>query len=296
MNAFRIGMIGVLVNSYGIGHAEGFLHYFEGWVIFGACIGLLFLLAVLMQRLQKNPAKLADTLDIDFGGLGEQAARIITIPLSAALIASAGLTSVVAAAYLAAPEREIVRTDREPFGFFPISLGDWDSTTSPLEPSIEQVLAADDYIQATFQAPGEAAPVGFFSAFYHKQTEGSGIHSPEVCLPVGGWEMFDIKTITVDLEADTGWAPFETNRAIIQKGLSQQLVYYWFEQRGKRMTNDFNVKMVTVMDSLRTGRSDGALVRFTTPVAKGETLEQADARIKRLMMETLPQLPRFLPN
>jgi len=35
MNSFRIGMIGVLANSCGIGHAEGFLHYFEGWVIFG---------------------------------------------------------------------------------------------------------------------------------------------------------------------------------------------------------------------------------------------------------------------
>ena len=30
MNSFRIGMIGVLVNSHGIGQAEGFLHFFEG--------------------------------------------------------------------------------------------------------------------------------------------------------------------------------------------------------------------------------------------------------------------------
>ena len=296
MNAFRIGMIGVLVNSYGIEQAEGFLHYFEGWVIFGACIGLLFLLAVIMQRLQRNPKPLADTLDIDFGGLGPEIARITTIPLSGALIASAALTTLIAGIYVATPDREIVRTDREPFGFFPTSLGDWDSSTAPLEPAIEQVLAADDYIQATFQAPGEANPVGFFSAFYHKQTEGSGIHSPEVCLPVGGWEMFDISQITIDLEAETGWAPFQTNRAIIQKGLQQQVVYYWFEQRGKRLTNDFNVKIVTVIDSLKTGRSDGALVRFTTPVAPGETLETADARIQRLIMETLPQLPRFLPE
>jgi hypothetical protein len=35
-------MIGVLVNRYGIEHAEGFLHFFEGWVIFLACIGILF--------------------------------------------------------------------------------------------------------------------------------------------------------------------------------------------------------------------------------------------------------------
>ena len=46
MNSFRIGMIGVLVNSYGIEQAEGFLHFFEGWVIFLACVGILFLMAI----------------------------------------------------------------------------------------------------------------------------------------------------------------------------------------------------------------------------------------------------------
>ena len=45
MNAFRIGMIGVLVDRYGIEQAEGFLHYFEGWVIFIACVLILFGLA-----------------------------------------------------------------------------------------------------------------------------------------------------------------------------------------------------------------------------------------------------------
>ena len=59
MNSVRIGMIGVLVNSYGIGQAEGFLHFFEGWVIFGACIGLLFLVAVALQRLTPSPLALS---------------------------------------------------------------------------------------------------------------------------------------------------------------------------------------------------------------------------------------------
>ena len=55
-------------------------------------------------------------------------------------------------------------------------------------------------------------------------------------------------------------------------------------------------KLVTVWDSLTTGRSDGALVRFTTPVMSGETMAAADKRILRLMAETLPTLPRFLPH
>src|SRR6266705_3133888 len=43
VNGFRIGMIGVLVEWYGQGTAEGFYHLFEGWVLFMASLGLLIL-------------------------------------------------------------------------------------------------------------------------------------------------------------------------------------------------------------------------------------------------------------
>ncbi len=296
MNAFRIGMIGVLVDSYGIGHAEGFLHYFEGWVIFGACVGLLFLLAVLMQRLQRNPQPLRDTLDIDFDGLGPQIARVWTIPYNKVLTAATAVTVAVSVVWLAYPQPEATRIVREPFAYYPVNLGEWRGSTDQLETAVETVLGADDYVNASFSHAQEEARVGFFSAFYHKQTEGSGIHSPEICLPVGGWEMFDLKPFSVNLEAQTDWAPFEVNRAIIQKGLSQQLVYYWFEQRGRRMTNDFLAKIVTIYDSLMIGRQDGGIVRFTTPILPGETPEAADARIQRLMVEVLPSLPSYVPG
>jgi len=296
MNAFRIGMIGVLVNYYGIEQAEGFLHYFEGWVIFIACVGILFLLAIIMQRLQRNPRPIRDTLDIEFDGLGEQAARLWSMPLSRALQIGTIATVVLSVIWVAYPRPELVRISRDAFGYFPTTVADWSLSTSQLDIDIEQVLGADDYLNSTARHPGERAPVGFFSAFYHKQTEGSGIHSPEVCLPTGGWEMFDLADFEVDLQEETGWAPFEVNRAIIQKGLNQQLVYYWFEQRGKRMTNDFATKLITIRDSLIMGRQDGAIVRFTTSILTNETPEAADARIQRLMIEVLPKLPTYIPG
>ena len=54
MNSFRIGVIGIIVNSYGTEHVEGFMHFFEGWVIFLACIGILFLMTIALQRLTPN--------------------------------------------------------------------------------------------------------------------------------------------------------------------------------------------------------------------------------------------------
>ena len=51
MNAVRIGIIGILVDRYGVAQAEGFLHVFEGWVVFLSCLAILFALAKAMQRI-----------------------------------------------------------------------------------------------------------------------------------------------------------------------------------------------------------------------------------------------------
>ena len=41
MNSFRIGVVGVMVDNFGPQDADGFLHMFEGWVIFIACSAIL---------------------------------------------------------------------------------------------------------------------------------------------------------------------------------------------------------------------------------------------------------------
>ena len=94
----------------------------------------------------------------------------------------------------------------------------------------------------------------------------------------------------------TPYGRFSVNRAIIQKGLSKQLVYYWFEQRGKRMTGDYSAKISVLVDSIALGRTDGALIRFVTPITMGETEAQAEARLLRLMQPVLQRLPRFVPG
>jgi len=295
MNSFRIGVIGVLVNSYGIEQAEGFLHFFEGWVIFGTCIGILFLMAIVLQRLTRDPKSLSETIDLDFTGLGDEGLRILNITTSRGLITAALLSTAIAATFVLTPTRDPVEVSRDPFLLFPLNIDGWSGINIPLEPDIERVLGADDYINATYQSVGEPQIVNFFSAYYKKQTEGDGIHSPEVCLPVGGWEVFSLEPYEVDM-SDVRYGKFLVNRAVIQKGLLKQVVYYWFEQRGKRMTNDYLAKASVVWDSLTIGRTDGAMVRFVTPLAEGETEADADARMQGFMNLTLDRLSRFVPE
>ena len=65
MNSFRIGVIGVLVEYGGPEQAEGFLHDFEGWIIFMACMAILVLEMALLAKVGSDKKSLADDFAID---------------------------------------------------------------------------------------------------------------------------------------------------------------------------------------------------------------------------------------
>jgi EpsI family protein len=219
----------------------------------------------------------------------------VTISNSVAMMVATAVTLAITAAFIVVNPGVAPPVDRDPFAIFPRTMDSWRGVQFPLDTQIEQVLGADDYINATYTQLDEASSaVNFFVAYYHNQTEGSGIHSPEVCLPAGGWEMFSLETYEVSM-ADTLYGTFNVNRAVIQKGVVKQLVYYWFEQRGQRFTNDYVAKVNVVYDGLVHGRTEGAMVRFVTAIDGNENEADADARLKSFMEEALPRLPRFVP-
>lgn len=295
LNSARIAGIGVLVNSYGIAQAEGFLHLFQGWAMFLVCIAALFGLALGLQRLSKDPKPLAETIDLDMTGFRAVLARLPGMEASRGWVIATSVSLAIAAGFMLYPASDLIRPDRDPFALFPHRFGAWIGETGQLDPAVEQVLAADDYISAVYAAPDEAIHVSLFVAYYDNQAQGAGIHSPEVCLPAGGWEIAAIDVQGIDL-ANTPFGPFFVNRAVIQRGLARQLVYYWFDQRGQRMTSGYLAKASVVVDSLTRGRSDGALVRLITPILPGETDAEADARIQRFMTLALGSMSRFIPE
>lgn len=297
MNSVRIAVAGYIVNNYGIDWVEGFSHFFEGWVIFVACILILFLLARIMLFFQPNKMSVAEALDLDTTGLGTQAARVRLTRPSAAMITSAVLMIGIAFSWQSlAPQRGNVAIERETFTTFPRQLGAWeqDGRAERLDAGIAAVLAADDYHSVNFKHPGAAADVGLFMAWYADQSQG-GVHSPEICLPGGGWEIAWLERS--DMTERLGWeTPFHINRAIIQKGQTRMMVYYWFDQKGRKIAWDFSAKYWLMIDGIATGRTDGALVRLTTPILPNETDADADARLMEMLQATLDPLPRFIPE
>ncbi len=295
MNSVRIAIAGYIVNNYGLEWVDGFSHFFEGWVIFVACIILLFLLARIMLFFQPVKMGLTDALDLDTTGLMAQAARLRFVQASGAMIMSAVLMLAAAGTWQLLPERTLVAIDRDPFSLFPRQLGEWQQAgpAGLLSPDVESTLGADDYHQVDMVRE-DGARVGLFMAWYADQSKG-GVHSPEICLPSSGWEIAWLERTDISNRVGSAF-PFNINRAIIQKGEVRMMVYYWFEQRNRRIAWDFAAKFYLLVDGITTGRTDGALVRLTTLIDVSEGDAAAEARLMGMVKSLQRNLDRFIPK
>lgn len=292
MNSFRIGAIGILVEYWGIEQAEGFLHYFEGWIIFMACIGILVLEMALLLKLGSNKRTLAEAFSIDLPEplKGERTSRTVGIHYwmtAAVLVMVAGLTLTVQGRENIIPERKI-------YAEFPRQLGEWEGRLDSLEDNIKDSLRAEDYLFSDY-FKGDNGIINLYSAYYDDQTKGDIIHSPRACIPGGGWEIKDlapyaINSVTVDGQ------PLLVNRILIRRGEHTQVVYYWFQQRGRNIQSEWMVKLYMFWDSLTRNRSDGALIRVTGFMMPGEDNDVADKRLEEFIGLMFPLLPDYIPD
>ena len=83
---------------------------------------------------------------------------------------------------------------------------------------------------------------------------------------------------------------------IIEKNSTKQLVYYWFEERGRKIENEWWAKAYLLADAIFQNRTDGALVRLTTPIYPGEIEDDADKRLQGFIREFVPLLNQYLPS
>jgi exosortase D (VPLPA-CTERM-specific) len=287
MNGFRIGVVGVLVSRWGPQQADGFLHLFEGWLIFIACAALLAAEIYLFARfsgktffavfhapqLQNRPQYLLSPTNI------------LPISSSLALLLAAGL-----AVSLISHRAEIV-PERTRFVEFPLQLGAWHGRTATLDSDTERGLGLNDYILSDYSGPDRKA-VNLYVAYYTSQRKGESPHSPIVCLPGGGWQIAGFQRTNTDTVAG---ARLSFNRVIIARDGVRQIVYYWFDERGRKIANEWWSKWYLLTDAIFKNRTDGALVRLTTAVLPSEAEADADQRLQAFMRAVVPVLTAYLP-
>jgi exosortase D (VPLPA-CTERM-specific) len=293
INSFRIAVVALLVDNFGSHMAEGFVHEFEGWVIFlgGSLLLGLEIIALEGFRLSKmNVDSIFGTEDVVHGG---STLRSVNGVAGAALFACAvavGVISSIAWAHARTPAPV-----RQSFASFPQRIGSWSGHEGQLDPAVLAVLKATDYYISDYSDAANKAPVNVFVAYYDSLNKGAAIHSPQVCLPASGWEFSSIEQRDFGELASGTRGTF--NRVVVQKGEQKILMYYWFQQRERRTANEFSMKYYLLVDSLTKNRRDGALVRIYTPISAGEKgTAAAEARLRTFAGVIIPQMSSYLPQ
>ena len=91
----------------------------------------------------------------------------------------------------------------------------------------------------------------------------------------------------IDITTSTG-RTFQANRYIIENGIYNEVMIYWYQGRGRISASEYRDKVNTVWDSVTRRRSDGAIVRVMTSVGADETAAvQAAADLSARLAENL---------
>ena len=198
-----------------------------------------------------------------------------------------------AAAFLQLHARDEIFAPRVPLSAFPRQLGPWSGNDVSLPEDVLEVLGPGDFLLRTYrnqEKPG--VMVDLFLAYFRSQRTGETIHSPQNCLPGAGWTPVESRRITLTAP---GHAPFPVNRYVVAKGEFRQLVLYWYWAHDRGVASEYSAKFYLVVDSIRMHRSDGALVRLTTPMFPGETASAAEQRTIPFAAGVVPLLRSYIP-
>jgi EpsI family protein len=213
---------------------------------------------------------------------------------SSARFVLAALLIVSATIFLQAHSRSEVLPPHLPLQSFPRQVGDWTGTDVAIDKDALEVLGPGDFLLRLFTNPDKRLPyLDLFIAYFPSQRAGDTIHSPKNCLPGAGWAPVESSRVTLTVSGQT---PFPANRYVIAKGDNRQLVLYWYWAHGRGVASEYWAKYYLVADSIRMNRSDGSLVRLTTPLLPGESADAAEQRLLPFVADVVPLLQNYIPR
>ncbi len=182
---------------------------------------------------------------------------------------------------------------RKSLDTFPTVLGAWKvDEGSALDPAAANLLGVTDYLMRRYVDPAGRS-VWLYVGYWATQRKGAAeIHSPKNCLPAGGWEPVEASRLTITLPQPS--APIHINRYLVQKDQTMQVVLYWFQSRGRTSASEVAAKIELVRNAIAHHRTDGALVRVSSPVS-GSVQETTD-RLVTFVQTFHPLLRDYLPE
>ncbi|QDV33818.1 EpsI family protein [Tautonia plasticadhaerens] len=187
------------------------------------------------------------------------------------------------------------RTERPPLGGslagVPMVLGDWVGKDEPVDPEIARESQATEYLNRAYSLKGR--PGAQLWLWINYSDRGLNLrHSPEICLPSGGWQKAEALTKVVEVDRPGG----EAQRVSLlgyEKGDMVQRIGFWYYIFGEGRVERFvrGLPISSRSSHGRTTRGSGLTAEVFYPGDAG--LGDAELRdfIGRLLDAIEPVLP-----
>ena len=289
MNSLRIGMIGVTVNLWGKGMAEGLLHLFEGFVVFGLCLAVLIAEVWVLSKVTKSGRFKDEYLRLPENKLPRYQLKLGAVPALCVLMC---LSMAIFFHYGAIKNRNISIPNAPNFSEFPLEMDNWIGRRAYLTSEEAEILNLSDYWMANYSTKSEDIPVNLYVAYYDSQRMRQSVHMPLNCIFAGGWEIKDQSKQTIAISGQA----IPIVRLIASKGIQKVMVYYWLEQRGRQINDSTKAKLYLALDSISMNRTDGGLVRVITQLGNDEDEQDAEKRLNSFLEKAYTPIQQFIPG
>ena len=192
--------------------------------------------------------------------------------------------------------RDAVIPPRTSFDEFPLKLDPWSChQRAQVSQDVRKTLGATDMFICDYRRPGALISlyVGYHASQVREEGGGAGensIHPPVHCLPGSGWDIIKNETVKLEMPGLPGRGG-TAKRLVIARGNLRQLVYYWYQSRGRMLSEDWKKIIFVGWDRATKSRTDGALVRFTVPIVRED-----EGIAQEIFDDLVPQIVALLPE
>ncbi len=175
---------------------------------------------------------------------------------------------------------------KRPFREFPARNQGWRMVSqSGFSAAVLDILKPTDYLARSY-ADAEGGYASLYIGFHNA----GGVHTPRHCLPGNGWYRISEKETSFFVNGKL----LRFVRAVYQKGEEKELFLYWYQMKGKSLSDEYSLKLQEIINSVLYRRRDLAFIRISMPLDSGE--EEAYARGLRFIRDFYPSIETFLPQ
>lgn len=177
---------------------------------------------------------------------------------------------------------------------FPKTIGSYTLSNS-LQSSADiiEMLGVNDYIQYNYDSD-DGYQINLYVGYYRAVGVEGSYHSPKNCIPGGGWGIDTVKTVELQRGIE-GNNQSVVSQMLIRRATEYQVVYYWFQNRGRIIASEYWEKIYQVLDAIVKSRRDGTFVRIISHAKNGD-IERTEARVKSFAEKVIGELEDFLPG